>query len=224
MRNILGGAVWEWIAHKALDYLWFLSAGGGLGFLAIIVAYASDVGDYWIGLAVGGSTTAVLIIVSAIAFSSRKPKPNLRFRKYEFNKAIIGNTGYAAFFVEIGNDLLKDLRKQVGDADGIRAQVTYFDDDNNTIDGRCPARWSHGTGGETRLLVGASDRIIIAVAPDHGKRFATDTPQGKWLDSCAKIVIILLNKKGKALSKIELSFPINEGKIPELLKENVYRL
>ena len=213
--------IFDWIAQKVLDWLWLvLLPTGAVAVFAFIYSYVRGIQDYWIGLLVGAVSMAVFIFGHAMYATSRKPRPNLKFRRCHFGPGpIIGHTAYRAIMVEVGNDPQKG-KNVIDSAYHIKAYITYFDDNGQVLYKECPALWT-SMGRHVRILAGESDDVVVAFGVRGNRVQFTPSypPDNRFLDGCKNLSIQLLDEKGKTLANMNLTFPLTDGELPQLLKE-----
>jgi len=212
--------IFDWITQKVLDLLWFaLVPAGVAAVIAIIYSYVRGIQHYWIGLLVGAVSMAVVIFGVAVYATSRKPRPNLKFRRCHFGPVIIGHTGHPAIMVEVGNDPQKG-KNVICSAYHIKAYITYFDDKGQVLYKECPALWT-SMERHVRILAGESDDIVVAFGGRGNRLQFTPSypPDNRFLDGCKNLSIQLLDEKGETLANMNLIFPVTDGELPQLLKE-----
>lgn len=127
-----------------------------------------------------------------------KPKnpPNLQFRRRHIMRMWVGHelSGHSAevLVAEIGNE----LGEQVGPAEAIRGHITYKNNNEETLQTLCPARWTDQTHA-AHLEVGEGGNVVLAL--NRGVWLSQEY-DGIDLRQCTEIQLRLLDENGIIVS------------------------
>lgn len=136
----------------------------------------------------------------------KPPKSNLQFRRIFQDRVWFGHeisgSAHDAITVEIGNELADRI---VGDAEDVRAHVTYLDSTKKQLQIRCPGAWTTQQD-EANIPTGESRFLLIAVLKGP---WMSDMYQGIRLDDRITVQIRLIDKAGQPFMEtifLELGF------------------
>jgi hypothetical protein len=147
----------------------------------------------------------------------RKPivhEPNLKFRRFVQDRIWVGHeiSGHSteAVFIEIGNELAERI---VGQANDIKAHITYSDSNKNKLHIRCPGFW---TTEQDEIRIPPGEGRLLQITVRKGVDWVTDLYQGIQLESLINVEVRLLNKSGQLTADsifLELLFRTNSSPI-----------